>query len=43
MISDKKMGPSECISLLEDLGVILDRGSLDKYEIIEELSNHLSK
>lgn len=41
MISNRKMSMFECISILEDLGVIEDKGSLDNSEIINELSNHL--
>lgn len=41
MISNRKMSTYECISILEDLGVIEDKGSLDNSEIINELSNHL--
>lgn len=43
MISNRKMSTFECISILEDLEVILDKGSLDNYEVIKELSNHLYK
>lgn len=43
MIKNRKMSTYECISILEDLGVIEDTGDLDKYQIIEELGNHLSK
>lgn len=43
MIQNRKMSTYECISILEDLGVIKDTGDLDKYQVIEELGNHLSK
>ena len=43
MISERRMSRYECISILEDLGVIEDRGSLEYQEIIDELSNHLLK
>lgn len=43
MISNRKMSTYECISILEDLGVIEDNGSLDNFEVIEELSNHFYK
>ena len=43
MISNRKMSTYECISILEDLGVIEDKGSLDNFEVIEELSNHFYK
>lgn len=42
MISNRKMSKFECISILEDLGVIVDKGTLSNDEVIEELSNHLS-
>lgn len=43
MVSNRKMSTYECISILEDLGVIEDKGSLDNFEVIEELSNHFYK
>ena len=43
MISNRKMSTYECVSILEDLGVIEDKGSLDNFEVIEELSNHFYK
>lgn len=43
MVSNRKMSTYECVSILEDLGVIEDKGSLDNFEVIEELSNHFYK
>lgn len=43
MVSNRKISTYECISILEDLGVIEDKGSLDNFEVIEELSNHFYK
>lgn len=43
MIKERRMSSYECVSILEDLGVIIDKGNLNNFEVIEELGNHLSK
>lgn len=42
-LSSKKIGPSELISVLEDLNVIINTNSLSKDEVIDQLRNLLNR